>query len=133
MDKIPPSFQDLLKAEKRAFAYLATVMEDGSPQVTPVWFDMDGVHILINSEEGRIKDKNMRSRPKIALAIADPDNPYRYIQVRGKVVEITKVGGAEHIDRLSYKYTGNPIYEAKNPKKSRVTYKIMPEKVSVMG
>ncbi|MFQ5815819.1 MAG: TIGR03618 family F420-dependent PPOX class oxidoreductase, partial [Candidatus Hydrothermarchaeaceae archaeon] len=78
---IPANYLDLF--EKKAFANLATIMPDGSPQVTPVWVDVDGDDVLINSARGRQKDLNMRSRPQVALSIQDPDNPYRYLEVRG--------------------------------------------------
>ena len=104
-------------------------MKDGSPQVTPVWFNTDGENILINSAAGRIKDKNMRARPNIALCIADPSDPYRYIQIQGKVVEYTIEGADEHIDALSFKYTGNKKYRSRNPDEQRVTYKIQPTKI----
>jgi hypothetical protein len=88
---------------------------------------------LINSAEGRVKDRNMRARPDIAITIMDPDNHYRYIQIRGRVVEITKEGAVEHIDRLSSKYTGNQRYAGHNPDEQRVTYKILPVKISASG
>lgn len=128
---IPEPYRDLL--QKKAFAHLATVMPDGSPQVTPVWFDYDGTHIRINSAEGRWKDKNMRKRPQVALEILDPDNPYRYIQLRGKVVEITKEGADAHIDSLAKKYLDREKYPFRQPGEVRVTYKIQIERVSAMG
>lgn len=103
MSMVPDSFKDLLADKTRAFVYLATLMADGSPQVTPVWFNTDGTHILINSATGRIKDRNMRARPQIALVIADPENPYRYIQIRGQVVAIAQEGADAHIDALDRK------------------------------
>jgi PPOX class probable F420-dependent enzyme len=133
MQNIPASYQDLLVDEKKAFVYLATLMKDGTPQVTPVWFNTDGDYILVNSAEGRIKDKNMRARPQVALVIADPANPYRYLQIRGKVVEYTLEGAEEHIDTLNLKYRGDPNYPNHNPAQHRVIYKILPEKVQAMG
>lgn len=127
-DQIPSSHLDLLADETRAFAYLATTMNDNTPQVTPVWFNMDGKFILINSALGRTKDKNMRARPFIALAIQDPKNPYRYLQIRGKVVSINSEGGREHINALSLKYRDNPKYDGPE-NETRVTYKILPSKV----
>lgn len=127
-DQIPPSHLDLLDDRTRAFAYLATVMKDNTPQVTPVWFNTDGEYILINSAQGRLKDKNMRARPYIALAIQDPKNPYRYLQIRGQVVNITTEGGRDHINKLSQKYTGNPKYAGPEDE-IRVTYKILPAKI----
>jgi PPOX class probable F420-dependent enzyme len=84
---IPESYRDLF--QKKAFAHLATIMPDGTPQVTPVWCDYDGTYIRINSAKGRVKDHNMRRNPQVALEIMDPDNPYRYLAVRGRVAEIT--------------------------------------------
>jgi PPOX class probable F420-dependent enzyme len=133
VDKIPPSHADLLADETRSFAFLATVMKDGSPQVTPVWFNTDGKHILINTAEGRVKDRNMRARPQVALAIMDPKNSYRYIQVQGRIVEITKEGAEDHIDVLNYKYHGKPTYGGHSPEMPRVIYKVLPESVSTMG
>ena len=129
MQNIPESHRDLLVDEKKAFVYLATLMKDGTPQVTPVWFNMEGNYILVNSAEGRIKDKNMRARPQVALVFADPVNPYRYLQIRGKVVGYTLDGAEEHIDTLNLKYRGNPNYPNHRPDKHRVIYKILPGKV----
>jgi PPOX class probable F420-dependent enzyme len=133
MNLIPESHQDLLKDDVRAFVYLATVMADGSHQVTPVWFSADEKYILINTAQGRIKDRNMRARPAVALCIADPDKPYRYLQIRGKVVENTTDGADDHIDRLAFKYTGNPKYQNRMPGQTRVIFKIVPEKVDAHG
>lgn len=128
MSIVPDQYKDLLADETHAFAYLATLMADGSPQVTPVWFNTDGTHILINSATGRIKDRNMRARSRVALVIADPKNPYRYIQIRGKVVEITQEGANAHIDALAGKYTGTAKYQNHRPGELRVIYKILPRK-----
>jgi PPOX class probable F420-dependent enzyme len=129
MNAIPETHRDLLTDEKKAFAYLATVMKDSSPQVTPVWFDTDGKYILVNSAVGRLKDKNIRARPQVTLCIADPADPYRYLQIRGKVIEVTLAGAEEHIDRLAFKYKGEPKYPYRKAGERRVTYKILPEKV----
>ncbi len=129
---IPEKFKDLVTT-KKAFAHIATVMADGSPQVTPLWCDFDGTHILVNSAKGRVKDKNMRRDTRVALAIQDPENPYRYLQVRGKVVEITEKGAEEHIDKLAKKYTGVDKYKKPSPDQVRVIYKIKPEKINTMG
>ena len=133
MKKIPEQYADLITDAKRAFAALVTIMDDGSPQVTPIWFNTDGEHILINSAVGRVKDRNMRARSVVALLIQDPNNPYRYIQIRGRVVEITKTGASEHIDTLAGKYTGVAKYQWKSPTEQRVIYKILPEHFSGMG
>jgi PPOX class probable F420-dependent enzyme len=128
---VPENFLELLADETRAFAYLATIMKDGSPQVTPVWFNTDGVYFLVNSAKGRVKDTNMRKRPQVALAIADPKDPYRYLSVRGSVVEITEEGAIAHIDTLAKKYRGVDLY--KGPRVDRVIYRIKPEKISTRG
>jgi PPOX class probable F420-dependent enzyme len=124
-------YSDLFK--KKAFANLSTLMQDGSPQVTPVWCDYDGKHVRVNSARGRVKDKNIRRDPRVALAIVDPENPYRYMEIRGKVVEITEKGADDHINSLSNKYLGNPVYPFRQPGEVRVLYKIEPEKFSAMG
>lgn len=133
LDLIPDSHRDLLEDENRAFAYLATIMEDGSPQVTKVWFNTDGDYILVNSTRDRVKDANMRARPHVALAIEDPDNDFRYLQVRGRVVDISEEGAREHIDALAGKYTGTPTFEGMQPGMIRVMYKIEPESTSTSG
>jgi PPOX class probable F420-dependent enzyme len=130
-EQIPDKYADLL--QKKAFANLGTLMKDGSPQVTPVWVDYDGKHLRINSALGRVKDKNIRRDPRVTLAISDPENPYRYMEVRGKVVEITQTGADDHINSLSQKYLGNPVYPYRQPGEVRVLYKIEPEKISSMG
>jgi PPOX class probable F420-dependent enzyme len=129
---IPSQFRDLLET-KKAFAHLATIMADGSPQVTPVWFDFDGTHLRINSAKGRVKDRNMRRDGRIALAIMDPENPYRYLAVRGRVEEITESGADAHIDALTRKYMGQDRYPYRQPGEIRVTYRIRPERVTTMG
>jgi len=132
MPTIPELFTDVLSREKKAFAFLALVMKDGTPHVTPVWFDYDGTHIVVNTARGRVKDKILRKHPRVALAIQDPANPYRYIQIRGKVVAETEEGGYEQICALNDKYHGNRNYP-KRPGEVRVTYKILPEKCTTMG
>jgi PPOX class probable F420-dependent enzyme len=128
---IPDTFMDLLTT-KRAFAHLATVMPNGTPQVTPVWFDWDGTYIRVNSARGRQKDRNMRRVRYVALSIQDPENPYRYIALRGPVVEITEEGADAHIDSLARKYTGAD-YRGRRPGEVRIIYKILPEHVTTMG
>jgi PPOX class probable F420-dependent enzyme len=130
-EKIPEEFKDLFG--KVAYANIATVMPDGAPQVTPVWFDYDGNHLRINSAKGRVKDKNMRRNKNVALSIQDPDNAYRYLAVRGKVDDITEEGADAHIDSLAKKYLGKDKYPFRAPGEVRVIYKIRPEKVSTMG
>jgi PPOX class probable F420-dependent enzyme len=126
--KIPDKYLDLFT--KKAFAHLGTIMPDGSPQVTPVWVDYDGEYILVNSARGRQKDINMQRDPRVAVEIMDPEDPYRYVQIRGTVVEITENGADELIDQLAKKYTEADFYTFRRPREVRVTFKILPEKIS---
>jgi PPOX class probable F420-dependent enzyme len=119
--------------QKKAFAHLATLMPDGWPQVTPVWCDFDGTYVRINSAKGRVKDRNMRRDPRITLTLQDPDNPYRYLEVRGRVIEITEDGADAHIDSLAKKYLGVDTYPYRRPGEIRVIYKIAPQRTSAMG
>src|SRR6516162_5576951 len=105
MTAIPSEYLDLVQ-QKKAFADLATLMPDGTPQVTPVWFDYNGSVFRVNSAKGRTKSRNMKEGAAVALSIMDPDNPYRYLQVRGKVTRVTEHGAREHIDSLAKKYIG---------------------------
>ncbi|MBI3092416.1 MAG: PPOX class F420-dependent oxidoreductase [Candidatus Tectomicrobia bacterium] len=134
---IPEWCQEILK--KRAFVHLATAMADGSPQVSPVWCDFDGAYVIVNSAVGRLKDRNIRRRPEVALSCIDPDNPYTRFEIRGRVVEITEEGADEHIDKLAKKYLGLDVYPFKNlgvdkfpyrKPERRVIYKIEPLRVS---
>lgn len=124
MKQVPESMEYLLKDETKAMAFLATLMPDGSPQVTPLWFSTDGEFILINTAKGRVKDKNMRARPEVALVIMKTNEPYRYLQIRGEVVEITEENADALIHALSQKYHGRPFTIPKG--QVRVTYKIRP-------
>jgi PPOX class probable F420-dependent enzyme len=126
-------YADLLRDDRKALANVGTVMPDGSPQVTPMWFDYDGKLILVNSARGRVKDRNIRRNPAVAVSIVDPDNAYRYVTVRGRVVEITEEGADAHIDRLAQKYLGQDRYPYRRQGEVRVTYKIAPQRVSGMG
>ncbi len=129
MKTIPTSHQDLLKDEVKAFLYLATLNRDGSPQVTPIWFNTTGEYIHINSAKGRIKDRNMRRNAQVALCIADPANPYRYLQIQGKIIEVNEQGADEHIDTLAFKYLGKDKYPYRQPGEVRVSYKVQILKV----
>ncbi|OLC17779.1 MAG: PPOX class F420-dependent enzyme [Candidatus Rokubacteria bacterium 13_1_40CM_69_27] len=124
-------YRDIL--DKKAFAHLATVGRDGTPQITPVWIDFDGTHIRFNTARGRVKDRNLQRNPRVALAIQDPDNPYRYVQIRGRVAEMTERGADTHIDALAKKYLGQDKYPYRQPGEVRVTVKILPERVQGQG
>lgn len=132
MPTIPENLQYLLKWETRAFAFLALTLQDGTPQVTPVWFEWDGTHLIINTARGRVKDNVLKRQAPVALAIPDPQDPYTYLQIRGRVVDETEAGGYEQICRLSEKYRGDPIYP-KRAGEVRVTYRIQPDSVSPKG
>ena len=120
----PEEFLDLLHEESKALLYLATIMADGSPQVTPVWFESDGEHILINTNEGRTKDRNMKARPNVAMTIQDPNDSYRYLGVRGEVVGYTREGADEHINKLSLKYDNKSWIRKESQR--RIIFKIKP-------
>lgn len=120
----PTDFLDLLKEETKALLYLATIMSDGSPQVTPVWFSTDGEEVLINTNEGRTKDKNMKARPRVAMTIQDPNNQDRYLGMRGAVIGFTKEGADEHINWLSLKYYNKPWTYQEGQR--RIIYRIKP-------
>ena len=120
----PIEFLDLVNEESKAWLYLATRMPDGTPQVTPVWFDTDGEYILVNTNEGRVKDRNMRARPKVAMTIQDPNDAYRYLGIRGEVVGSTREGADEHINKLSLKYDNKPWIRKQNQR--RIIFKIKP-------
>ena len=132
MAAIPDDFLDLLR-EKKAFANLATVMPDGTPQVTPVWFDYTDGLIRVNSAKGRVKARNMKEGAPVALAIMDPDNAYRYIQIRGQVRRVVEQGADKHIDSLAKKYLGKDKYPFAQPGEVRVMYEIEPRAVNAMG
>jgi PPOX class probable F420-dependent enzyme len=132
MVAIPAEYLDLLQ-QKKTFANLATVMRDGSPQVTPVWFDyMDG-KVRVNSAKGRVKTRTMQEGAPVALSILDPENPYRYIQIRGRVGRVTEEGASEHIDSLAKKYLGQDKYPYHQPGDVRVMFEIEPASTQVMG
>lgn len=131
---IPDSHKDLL--ERPIVVSLATVNRDGQPQVTPVWADYDGTYIRVNSARGRQKVKNMEERPMVTVLAIDPDNTQRWIEVRGKVEEITEEGADEHINTLSKQYVGVDYYTAYPQNRgvqTRVIFKIRPTRVVVSG
>ena len=129
--EFPESHAHIL--ESKALLFLALTQKDGSPQVSPVWFDTEDGLIRINSAKGRLKDKIMRARPAVAAAIVDPENPFTWIQIRGSVVEITEEGAEAHIDKLAKKYLGVETYQNRMAGQVRVLYKIRPEKVFTMA
>ena len=126
-------YGDLLTNDQKVLACLGTVMPSGAPQVTPVWFDFDGKYFRVNSAKGRVKDRNMRRNPAVSLAIVDPANPYRYLGVQGRVVEITEQGADAHIDSLAKKYLGKDRYPFRQAGEVRVIYKIAPDRGQTMG
>ena len=132
MAVIPDGYLDLLD-KKITFAHLATVLKDGSPQVTPIWFDHTGGKIRINTARGRVKARTLKEGAHVALAISDPENPYRYLQVRGRVVSVTEKGADEHIDSLAKKYLGKDKYPFRQPGEVRVSYEIEPTSAQAQG
>jgi PPOX class probable F420-dependent enzyme len=129
---IPEKYLPIL-TDKKSFAHLATVMPDGSPQVTPVWFFYKNGKFIVNTARGRIKDRNMKENARVALSITDPDNPYAHIAVRGKIAKTTEEGADAGIDALAMKYLGKDKYPFRQPGEVRVIYEIEPTSVSTMG
>jgi len=132
MVAIPDKYQDLM-AQKKAFAALATTMADGSPQVTPVWFDYKDGRVRVNTAKGRVKARNLKKGAAVALAIIDPANPYRYIQIRGRVEHVAEAGADAHIDSLAKKYLGKDQYPNRAPGEVRLMCEIEPMSASGMG
>ncbi|MBI3994220.1 MAG: PPOX class F420-dependent oxidoreductase [Candidatus Lambdaproteobacteria bacterium] len=128
---IPAQFRSLFTS--KAFAHMATVMRDGTLQVTPVWVDLDGERVLINSALGRVKDRNLRTNPAVTVEVQDPGNPYRYISVRGRVVKFRQEGATEHIHKLAQRYMGVEKYPYLKPGMQRVIYEIEPLSVHTAG
>ena len=129
---VPEKYLDLL-TDKKAFAHLATIMADGSPQVTPVWFDYTNGVVRVNTAKGRVKARTLREGAKVAMSILDPDNGYRYIQIRGHVSHVTEEGAEAHIDSLAKKYLGKDKYPYSQPGDVRIIVEIMPDAAQVMG
>jgi PPOX class probable F420-dependent enzyme len=131
MTAIPDSHKDLL--ERPIVVTLVTLMPDNQPQATPVWFSFDGTHIWINTAKGRAKANNMLERPQVTVLSVDPENPYRYLEVRGTVEVVTEDGGVDHINALSNRYTGKSDFfagmEDRRHTEKRVIYKIKPHRV----
>ena len=132
MVTIPEKYLDLV-TQKKAFAHLATILSDGSPQVTPVWFDYTNGVVRVNTAKGRVKARTLRDGAKVAMSILDPDNAYRYIQIRGHVSRVSEDGADAHIDSLAMKYLGKDKYPYSQPGDVRVMYEITPDAAQVMG
>ena len=131
MDATLEKYRDIF--DKKTFCHVATVGADGTPQVTPVWCEFDGTHVVFNTARGRVKDKNLARNPRVALSASDPDNPYRYVQIRGRVVDITEQGADAHIDKMAKKYIGQDRYPWRRPGEVRLLVKVLPERVQGMG
>jgi PPOX class probable F420-dependent enzyme len=123
------TWRDLLES-KKTFAHVATLMPDGTPQVTPVWIDYRNGKVLVNSAKGRVKVRNLKPGSPVAISITDPDNPYRYVQIRGRVSRVTEEGASAHIDKMAKKYLGKDKYPFAQPGEVRVLFEIEPTKVS---
>ena len=128
---IPPAFTDLF--HKQAVAHLATLNPDGSPQVTPVWVDFDGTNVMVNTARGRVKDRNLRRDGRVALSITDPANPYRYLGIQGRVVNMTEQGADAHIDKMAKKYLNQDTYPFRTPAETRVLITIEPTRVHTVS
>jgi PPOX class probable F420-dependent enzyme len=126
--KLPDNARELI--EGKNFAHLATVMKDGSPQVSAVWIALRGDKILINTAEGRLKTRNMHRDPRVAISIAGQDEPYKRAHIRGRVVEMTHDGADADIDMLAKKYMGVDSYPMRTADEQRVTVLIEADKVA---
>lgn len=131
MTELPEAVKAMLN--KKTFVHFGTLMKGGGPHVSAVWVDLDGDHILINSAEGRLKDRNVRKDARVALSATDPENPYHSVTIRGRVVDISTEGADEHIDAMAKKYMGVDSYPYRTPEEVRVIYRIEADRVSVMG
>ena len=129
--ELPENLLTLLRGTSTC--YVATTMPDGSPQLTQTWADTDGTYILVNTVDGFQKVRNVARDPRVAVTIADPDNPTRYIAVRGRVVSTTTEGGAEHIEALSRRYLGTPYAWYGGRDQLRVIMRIEADKIHTMG
>ncbi|HEV2108214.1 MAG TPA: TIGR03618 family F420-dependent PPOX class oxidoreductase [Thermomicrobiales bacterium] len=129
--EIPEKYRDLF--ERPIVVSLATVLPDGQPQVTPVWCDLHEGHIRVNTAQGRRKHRDMVERPQVTVMALDPDNPFRYVEVRGRVVQITEEGADAHIDALAKQYLGVDRYPNHSDQETRVTCVIAPRLISAMG
>src|SRR5688500_10905989 len=130
-DSMSPGLLKLLR--EPAFCQVATLMPDDSPQITQVWVDTDGEHILVNTAEGRQKTRNVQRDPRVAVNVVDPTNAWRLATIRGRVVEITTDGADALIDQLAHEYLGVESYPFRNPEETRVTLKIAPERIHEIG
>ncbi|HEY0717422.1 MAG TPA: PPOX class F420-dependent oxidoreductase [Streptosporangiaceae bacterium] len=113
--------------------FLSTLMPDGSPQLTQTWVDTDGVHVIINTVQGFQKVRNVERDPRVAVTVSDPSNPFRYYALRGRVVNITTEGGAEHIEALAQRYLGGPYPWYGGRDQVRVMLSIAADKIHAMG
>lgn len=131
LQTLPDEVRALMTA--RNYAHIATLMPDGSPHVSPVWADLDGGLIVVNTVEGRVKTRNIRRDPRVALSVHDQEDPYRMVAIRGEAIEVTRDGADEHIDALAKKYLGVNRYPNRRPGEQRVIVRIRADHVATMG
>ena len=133
MEPVPDPFLDLF--ERKSFAHFATVMPDGTPHVTPVWVDYDETadRVLINTMQGRQKERNVQRNPKVGLSITDPDDPYRYVSVRGEAETVTQEGAVDHINELAHRYMDQDYPNLDDESGPRVVVRIRPDRVVTSG
>lgn len=129
MKAIPDTHADIL--DKPVVAHFSTLMSDGSPHTAPVWVDRNEGYVVVNSVEGRLKDRNVRRDARVAISMVDPENPYRSLIIRGEVEKITNDGADAHIDRMAKKYLGVEEYPYRSTGEARVLYYVAPQKVAV--
>jgi PPOX class probable F420-dependent enzyme len=128
---IPEKYKDLL--DSKALAHVATIGPKGEPQNNPVWFDWDGEHLFFSQTKGRQKYHNIQREPRLAISIVDPKNPYRYLEVRGKVVRVDEDPDLAFINRMAKKYLGQDRYPGHRPGDERVVVVVEPQHTTHMG
>ena len=131
MAKLSDDTREIL--QKKAFVHVGTLMDDGAPQVSPVWVNVDGDDVIFNTAAGRLKQKNLHRDPRVALSVIDPDNPYKSVLIRGKVTEISEEGADEHINLLAKKYMDKDVYPYREQDEVRLIVRVEPERETVMG
>lgn len=130
-DKLSDKARQLLS--RPVIATLATVAADGGPQVTPLWIELDGDDILVNTARGRAKARNIDRDQRVGVSVIDPEDAYNVVALRGTVVEVTTEGADAHIDRLAHKYLGVDVYPMHRPDETRLTVRIRVDRITMQG
>lgn len=130
MEKIPEAARHLFEAQH--IGHIATLMEDGSPQTSPVWLDLDGDMVVFNTAEGRVKTNNLRRDPRVAVSVVNSENPYESLLIRGEAT-VVEEGADDHVDALAKRYMGVDEYPLRQPGEVRVIVRVEPQSVFHMA